>query len=228
MHTNFFSLKSQQQAKQANFLSARFQRRRLLCMALLTLGFALLSHPLAALAESGSILYQLPYQWVNDNGQATRLQHFKGKPSILVMSYGACKKVCSTSLMRMEQMQALLDQNKIEANFVIVGLDPVNDRPEDWRSYRQLRKLERSNWYFLSGSAVDIKSLAAQLGVNYWVYHDHIMHDFVITLLDKDGNTMRRMLNGGDKLEQFLQPILSSTNVVSANNAQASPNKVSH
>ena len=45
------------------------------------------------------------------------------------------------------------------------------------------------------------------------------MHDFVITLLDKDGNTMRRMLNGGEKLEQFLQPILSSTAAVSKQRA---------
>lgn len=196
------------------------QRRNLLtllCASTLAGVTGLAALPLHAHAERSSILYQLPYQWLNDNGQATRLDHFKGKPSILVMSYGACKKVCSTSLMRIEQMQTILDQKKVEANFVIVGLDPVNDKPEDWRAYRKLRKLERENWYFLSGSAGDIKSLAAQLGINYWVYHDHIMHDFLITLLDKEGNTLKRMTNGGENLENFLQPLLISTTTAAKN-----------
>ncbi|WMW81753.1 SCO family protein [Undibacterium cyanobacteriorum] len=190
------------------------QRRRLLTLlwaSSLSTPAGLTLLPNYANAQPSSLLYQLPYQWLNDNGQATRLDHFKGKPSILVMSYGACKKVCSTSLMRMEQMQTILDQKKVEANFVIVGLDPVNDKPEDWRAYRKLRKLERENWYFLSGNAGDIKSLASQLGINYWVYHDHIMHDFSITLLDREGNTLKRMTNGGENLENFLQPLSLST-----------------
>lgn len=176
-----------------------------------TLGILITSVALASLpimAFASSILYQLPYQWQNDNGQQTQLNSFRGKPTVMVMAYGACKKICSTSLIRMEQMQTILDQNKLEANFVIVGLDPRNDKPEDWHEYRISRKLNRNNWYFLSGDAKDIKGLAAQLGVNYWLYHDHVMHDFVITLLDKEGNTLSRMLNGGENLEQFLTPAL--------------------
>ena len=159
-------------------------------------------------AYASGLLYQLPLTWQDDMGKSVRLQNFIGKPTVLVMSYGACKKICSTSIFRMEQMQTIIDRNKMDVQFVVVGLDPKNDRPEDWRQFRQDRKLTRINWYFLSGSPNDIKSLAGNLGINYWIYHDHVVHDFVITLLDADGNILQKMVNGGESLDRFLSPAI--------------------
>lgn len=111
---------------------------------------------------------------------------------ILLMSYGARKKICSTSIFRMQQMQTIVDRCKVDVQFVVVGLDPKNDRPKDWRQFSNDRKLNCANWFFLSGSANDIKSLAGNLSVNYWIYQDHVAHDFVIVLLDANGNIVKK------------------------------------
>jgi len=89
-------------------------------------------------------------------------------------------------------MQVILDQHKIDANFVIIGLDPKSDKPADWRDYRAMRHITRNNWQFLSGSPTGIKDVAGQLGINYWSYHEHILHDFMIVLLDSEGNIIKK------------------------------------
>ncbi|MCH8622468.1 SCO family protein [Undibacterium sp. TS12] len=157
------------------------------------------------MAKASGLLYQLPLHWTTDKSQAVTLNAFSGKPVVLAMAYGACKRICSTTIFRMEQIQTILDQRQVDANFIVVGLDPKSDKPEDWQDFRQMRKLQRHNWSFLSGNPADTKSLAANLGINYWIYHDHVIHDFKITLLDKDGNVVRSMLNAGNSLEEFLQ-----------------------
>jgi protein SCO1/2 len=155
--------------------------------------------------KASGLLYQLPLHWKTDMAQAVTLAAFSGKPVVLAMAYGACKRICSTTIFRMEQIQTILDQRHVDANFIVVGLDPKSDKPEDWQDFRKMRKLERSNRSFLSGNPADTKSLAANLGINYWIYHDHVIHDFMITLLDKDGNVIRNLKNAGSSLEEFLQ-----------------------
>ncbi|MFZ6712294.1 SCO family protein [Undibacterium sp. TC9W] len=161
-------------------------------------------------AIASGLLYQLPLQWKTEKTQAVKLATYSGKPMVLAMAYGACKRICSTTIFRMEQIQNILDQRHVDANFIVVGLDPKSDKPEDWQDFRQMRKLQRSNWSFLSGNPADTKSLAGNLGINYWIYHDHVIHDFMITLLDKDGNVIRNMTNAGGNLEEFVQGLPAS------------------
>ena len=105
---------------------------------------------------------------------------------------------------RLEELQALADRDAIKVNFVVVSLDPRSDTPEAWQDYRKWRKLERENWSFLSGNAVNTHALAGQLGISYWMYQDHVVHDFGITLLDAEGNVIRKLKWADSALEGFL------------------------
>jgi len=130
-------------------------------------------------------------QWRDDRSQGFQLQALRGAPALVTMAYGACRRVCSTSLRLLEQLQALADQRHVAVNFVVIGIDPTQDRPADWADYRAEHKLNRPNWQFLSGDEASIRQMANQFGVHYWRYGEHTLHDFKIMLLSADGRILR-------------------------------------
>ena len=171
-------------------------------------GLAALLLLAAAHSLAAGLLYLLPYHWTDSDGHAVTLNQLRGTPTVLTMSYGASRRVCSTAILRMEQMQVIADREKTPLQFIVVGFDATKDTPEDWRELRQSRKLDRSNWLFLTGGSRDVQGLAGNLGLNYTIGTDHVMFDFGITLLDTEGNPLRKMKFADDSLEQFLQPVL--------------------
>ena len=138
-------------------------------------------------------VYQAPGHWVDDRGQPFRLDSLHGRPGIVTMAYGACRRVCSTSLRVMEHLQALCDAQHLPMNFVVFGLDPMEDTPRDWADFRAFRKLDRANWQFLSADDHAVSEIAQRLGVHYWRYGEHVMHDFRILRMSADGRVLHAM-----------------------------------
>jgi protein SCO1 len=143
-------------------------------------------------------------RWRDDQARSYSLQALRGTPTVLTMAYGACRRVCSTSLRLLEGLQAVADERRIALNFVVVGIDPTQDLPADWADYRAARKLNRTNWQFLSGDEDSVRQMANQLGVRYWRYGDHTLHDFKIVLLSADG----RVVRGIDRFDQRVEDLL--------------------
>jgi cytochrome oxidase Cu insertion factor (SCO1/SenC/PrrC family) len=136
-------------------------------------------------------LLRLSARWRDDRAQPFELESLRGRWTVLTMAYGACRRICSTSLRLMERAQDLADARHLDLNFVVVGLDPSQDTPADWADFRALRKLGRPNWRFLSGDESATRLMARNLGVNYWRYGEHTMHDFKIVLLTPQGELAR-------------------------------------
>src|SRR5262244_3005593 len=61
--------------------------------------------------------------WVDDNGKAVSLSGWQGRYTVLTMSTGACRKICTTTLRRMEELQAIADQRHLSLQFLVIGLD---------------------------------------------------------------------------------------------------------
>lgn len=142
--------------------------------------------------------------WLDDRAQPFDMASLEGGSTVLTMAYGACRRICSTSLRIMENVQALADQRHVALRFVVVGLDPSQDKPADWAAFRTERKLERPNWYFLSGDEAATRRFANRLGVHYWRYGEHTVHDFKIVLLSPDGKMLRSIETFDDKLALLL------------------------
>jgi protein SCO1 len=149
-------------------------------------------------------VYRIDGRWLDDRSHAYALRSLRGTPSVVTMAYGACRRICSTSLRMLERLQALADERHVALNFVVLGLDPIQDRPADWAAYRAERKLQRANWQFLSGDANSVRQTANLLGVHYWRYGEHTLHDFRIVLLSADGRLLRSM----DRFDQDLAGLL--------------------
>lgn len=155
----------------------------------------------AAIAQD---LYRPVIQWRDDSGRPFELSALYGTPTVVTMAYGACRRVCSTSLRMMEQLQVLADARHVRLNFVVVGLDPQADTPADWAAYRVDRHLTRPNWQFLSGDAASTRQFAKRLGVRYWRYGEHTLHDLRIVLLSASGEPVRSIASFDDSLDTLL------------------------
>lgn len=148
--------------------------------------------------------YSLGLGFVDDHGRSRALSEWQGRPVVLAMAYGACKRICSTTLRRLELLQQAAQQKGVALDFVVVSLDPSQDRPEDWAEYRRLRGLVGPNWCFLTGTSDATRRLAAFLGVRYWPYDGHVMHDFRIVRLAQDGSIAQALRWADDDLSRLL------------------------
>jgi cytochrome oxidase Cu insertion factor (SCO1/SenC/PrrC family) len=86
----------------------------------------------AAVAQD---LYRTQGRWSDDQAGPIQLESLRGSFTVLTMAYGACRRICSTSVRLMQSVQALAD-------------------------FRARRKLMRSNWSFLSGDAASTRQHA--------------------------------------------------------------------
>lgn len=142
--------------------------------------------------------------WVDADGAIRTLDDYRGRPVVMTMSYTACRKTCSASMLVLRKMQEILARRGRDVSFVVVSYDPSHDSPAEWRRYRDARRLPAS-WHFLSGTEADTRQLADFLELKYWVYDEHVMHDFRIVIFDADGNRKSDVLwEGSADLEREL------------------------
>ena len=163
----------------------RFRFVQLLVCALWLL--AMFAHSAKA-GNLPSSIYTQTSSWTEDTGQTVQLSKWQGQPLIIAMAYTECTRVCNATLHKLEEAQALADQQKTPVQFIIVSFDPSIDNPNSWSYYRRQHHFtERSNWHFLTGTTSATKRLAQSLGIKFWIDEDHVMHDLRILFINPDG-----------------------------------------
>ena len=168
-------------------------RSRAVCCAILAL---LLSGFVAQPARAQLSLGQLPQAWRDDSGQEFPLGGLLGHRVVLTMAYASCHRICPLTLRHLQDLQVELDRRREQAEFLVIGYDPANERPAVWKAYRQEHGLTRGNWHFLTGSPADTLLLARKLNFEDWKYDEHVMHDSRAVLFDTQG--VQRAVLGPD------------------------------
>jgi protein SCO1 len=166
--------------------------RIILLTGLVTASAAALPEPARADAVM-SYLYRAPLHWVDDAGRNVALADWQGRPVIITMAYGSCRRTCSTTMLKLQEIQRVLDAKGKSADFVVVSYDAEGDDPRAWTQYRQSRNLTRENWHFLTGNKADTRRFARLLGFDYWLMESHIVHEFKIVVLDTKGVVEREI-----------------------------------
>lgn len=181
--------------------------KKLLFSLVLLISFSLSQHGIAASAESVSLspIYQMTATWTDDSGKAVSIANWKGKTVVMSMAYSTCRKFCPLTLARLLEIQKLYDSRKIDAEFIIISYDPINDTWQNWAEYRKTHGLFRNNWHFLTGYQESTKIVSQLLGMDYWLYDEHVMHDFKIVRLNARGDIDKTLdWNSQDELDTFL------------------------
>lgn len=140
-------------------------------------------------------------QFTDHTGKAVTLgDYFDGKrPVLLTMNYFRCPVLCNVQLNELTEALRLFDWTPGDEHFrvVTVSIDP--------REQTELAGTKRSNhlqalgrgdevdWAFLTGDALNIRLLAAQLGIQY-AYdpeQDQYAHPAVIVFASPEGKIAR-------------------------------------
>ena len=173
-------------------MTAMHVTRRMLLGGLASLGWPVLATP-ASQSASGARVWELPGAWEDDQGRRVAMADWRGQPALLTLAYGACHRVCSTSLRLLQQAQQDADARKVALSVIVVSLDPRVDTPAAWREFRSDHDLHRPNWHFLGGTAAQTQRVADLLEMKYWVYDDHVLHDLRIAAVDAAGHIVARI-----------------------------------
>lgn len=112
------------------------------------------------------------FELTAQDGRTFRRESLLGQWNFLFFGYTACPDVCPMSLQAMRGMRRiLLDGEPAAKNyrFILVSVDPANDRPEDLAVYL--------DWFGpaftgLSGQPAELDRLARSLAVKYEVFED--------------------------------------------------------
>jgi cytochrome oxidase Cu insertion factor (SCO1/SenC/PrrC family) len=162
-------------------------RARMRCAMLIALALPLLWGAGGEPSPGATAFSRLPPSWRDDRGETLQLQALRGARIFVTMAYTSCHRICPMTMARLEQLQRELDDRGMSAEFLVVSYDPDNDDSLAWRRYRTRHGLMRDNWHFLSGTAADTQRLARVLGFEFWRDGEHVMHDYRIVALDRDG-----------------------------------------
>jgi protein SCO1/2 len=146
-------------------------------------------------------LLEKDLQFTDHTGKAVRLgDYFDGKrPVLLTMNYFRCPVLCNVQLNELTESLRQFDWTAGDENFriVTVSIDP--------REQTELAATKRANhlqalgrgsavdWAFLTGDALNIRLLAAQLGIQY-AYdpeQDQYAHPAVIVFASPEGKIAR-------------------------------------
>ncbi len=153
----------------------------------------------------------LAHPWVGDDAKPLRLRDMNARWVVTTMAYTACRKTCGTTALVLSEIQRRLDAMGVEADFVVVSYDPSNDSPAAWSEYRRKRGFERRTWNFVVGSPDATRQLARYLDLDFWVYDEHVAHDFRIVVFDAEWRAVADLRwNQIGKLDELLAPMQAS------------------
>jgi protein SCO1/2 len=144
----------------------------------------------AAVAETDASdsLFQLPVTWTTDEGRETTLAALRGHPVVVAMFFAKCEYACPLLVNDMRRLRAALPANvRDDVRFVLVSFDVERDSVDALHAYRSRQALD-DHWSLLRGSAEDVRTLAAILGVQFKKdARGQFAHSNVLTLLNTAG-----------------------------------------
>lgn len=137
-----------------------------------------------------SSIYGLKTSWTDQNGISKVLKDYSGKPVIISMVYTSCAHTCPMTISKIEQIKKNLEKSGLkDFRIVLASFDDIKDSPKHLKSYMQKRKLDDSQWTFLSPkSQKEAREMSVVLGISFkQLAEGEYSHSNVITLLDKTG-----------------------------------------
>lgn len=132
----------------------------------------------------------------DQNGDVVQASRFRGHPLLLNFIFTRCPdpNMCPAAVTRMVGVQKLAREEGItNLELISITLDPEFDTPGVLRDYAEARKIDTSNYSFLTGPEAAIKDLLAQLGVLTFQDGPLIRHTLATVLIDPQGKIIHRV-----------------------------------
>ena len=131
----------------------------------------------------------------DQDGRVVESQRFRGKQVMLNFIFTRCPvaKMCPAAVARFQQTQKLAREEGVKnLELISFSLDPEYDTPGILKEYTIQRAIDTSNYSFLTGPQMAIKSLLQQFGVLIDMQGDLLNHTAATLLLDETGRIIHR------------------------------------
>jgi protein SCO1/2 len=146
----------------------------------------------AADALPGNSVYQLPVTLTDQAGHAAPLAARRGQPQLVSMFYASCTMVCPMIIETMKATRHAAGEPPA-LRLLAVSFDPARDGVARLADYAGRHRLDPRWWTLARVEPVEVRPLAALLGVQYRPLPDgDFNHSSVLLLLDADGRIVAR------------------------------------
>jgi protein SCO1 len=160
-------------------------------------------------APTDMSIYNVESTWLNQAAKPMRLSALAGKVQVVAMVYTSCQYACPRIVSDMKSIEAALPgAAKGLVGFVLASIDPERDVPAKLHQFSKDNAFDPRVWNVLTGSASDVRELAALLGVRYKdIGGGDFSHSNVITILNKQGEIAHQQVGLGTGPTQSLAEI---------------------
>ncbi|MFB6347813.1 MAG: SCO family protein [bacterium] len=126
-------------------------------------------------------------------------EELPGKPLIISFMYTRCPmaKMCPLITRKMKKVRSsLLEEGHSDFKLVTVTFDPDHDTPAVLRKYRRSRKIEATNWTFVTGPGETVDALVDRFKISTkQTESGQIVHNLRTYLIDQNG-TIKKWYRG--------------------------------
>jgi protein SCO1/2 len=146
----------------------------------------------------------------NQDGKRISLKQLRGKPVLLTFIYTRCPLPDYCPLMT-TNLQAVQQAAPADKNLQLLSItvDPAYDTPKVLRDYalRTNAQHDFKRWHYATGSAEEIKKVAAYFGLQYWPENDQIIHGLRTALISADGKIIKSWRGNDWKPEEVVRTL---------------------
>ena len=136
-------------------------------------------------------VYQLSVPFTDQEGRASTLADWRGKPVMITMFYSSCQFVCPRIVEALKKTEASLAPPHAKLPVLMVTLDPARDDTATLKAMAEERHIDPKLWTLARTDARNVRKLAAMLGIQYReLPSGEFNHSSVIILLDAEGRVI--------------------------------------
>jgi protein SCO1/2 len=143
----------------------------------------------------------------DQDGRVVQSSRFQGKQIMLNFIYSRCPiaNMCPAATARFQQTQKAAREAGVKnLELVSITLDPDYDTPGVLKDYAAARGIDTSNFSFLTGPQMAIKSLLTQFGVIGEFEGDILKHSLATLLIDETGKIIYRADGSAWEVGEFV------------------------
>jgi protein SCO1/2 len=162
--------------------------------------------PSARAQLPGDSIYHLDAALTDQDGRALHFVDGRGKPRLISMFYSSCPYMCPLIIDTIRKTErALPEPDRKRVEVLLISLDAERDTPATLKSMAEKRHIDTPRWTLAHASAVDVRRIAAVLGVQYRQLQDReFSHTSVLVLLDDEGRIVARTDKLGESDADFV------------------------
>ncbi len=173
------------------------------------------SDPIAGQSEESNIEPKVgdevpEFKLTNQDGKRISLKQLRGQPVVLTFIYTRCPLPDYCPLMT-TNLQAVQKAAGAKLRLLSITVDPAFDTPKVLRDYalRNDAKHNFKQWDYATGSADEIKQVAAYFGLNYWPENDQIIHGLRTAIINAEGKVVKTFRGNDWKPEEIVKELQS-------------------